>query len=470
MKGGGQARPRMSRLRWLTADPTEADKDRADRPAPPHRPDLWQLGSRLADAHPVIADTTVALAVAVVSAAWFVDRAGSRPTGWALQVALIVPLIWRRRYPVAVFVIVALVALVQWAIGVESVADLALLVSLYTLASHRPRAVATAGAALVEVGAVMASFRWSLAGSWLRSSVFLSGLVAAAFLLGTNLRSRRGRLAAVTERAERLEREREQQALLIATAERTRIAREMHDVIAHSLAVMISLADGAAAKLHSDPERAGTAIENLSQIGRQALGDTRRLLGVLRDDGAAEILAPQPGLVQIDELLAQVRTTGLAASLAVYGEPGPLPPGAELSVYRIVQEATTNTLKHAVGATSLAVVLDYSPDLLAISVQDDGNVRTLGTNHRPPTGTGHGLAGMRERAAIYHGTVVAGPAQGGWLVEARIPMTPMPRSQRPRGVARQSKIEPLTAASLEERPSSPLTSSWPLAGSPGPIA
>jgi hypothetical protein len=167
MKSGGQAQPRMSRLRWLTADPTEADKDRADkdRQAPPHRPDLWQLGSRLADAHPVVADTTVALAVAVVSAAWLVDRAGSRPTGWALQVALIVPLVWRRRYPVAVFVIVALVALVQWAIGVESVADLALLVSLYTLASHRPRAVATAGAVLVEVGAVMASLRWSLAAS-----------------------------------------------------------------------------------------------------------------------------------------------------------------------------------------------------------------------------------------------------------------------------------------------------------------
>ena len=132
----------------------------------------------------------------------------------------------------------------------DRVGDIALLVSLYTLASHRPRVVATAGAALVEVGAVMASFRWSLAGSWPRSLVFLSGLVAAAFLLGTNLRSRRSRLAAVTERAERLEREREQQALIAATAERTRIAREMHDVIAHSLAVMISLADGASAKLH----------------------------------------------------------------------------------------------------------------------------------------------------------------------------------------------------------------------------
>jgi signal transduction histidine kinase len=459
----------MSRLRWVTADPTEADKETeagTDKQLATHRPDVWQLGSRLADAHPVVADTSVALAVAIVSAAWFVDQAGSRPTGWALQAALIVPLVWRRRYPVAVFVIIALVALVQWAIGVEMVGDLALLVSLYTLASHRPRVVATAGAALVEVGAVMASFRWSLAGSWPRSLVFLSGLVAAAFLLGTNLRSRRGRLAAVTERAERLEREREQEALIAATAERTRIAREMHDVIAHSLAVMISLADGAGAKLHSDPERARTAIQDLSRIGRQALGDTRRLLGVLRDDGASDVLAPQPGVAQIDALLAQIRTTGLAASLTMNGEPRPLPPGAELTVYRIVQEATTNALKHAIGATSVAVVLDYGPDLLAISVQDNGRAPSRGSD-RPPRGTGHGLSGMRERAAIYRGTVVAGPSIGGWLVEARIPMAVVPRPPRSPGAGRRATTGPGTVGADDDRARSQPAAQLPLASSPG---
>jgi signal transduction histidine kinase len=467
MTGGGRARPRMSSLRWVTADPTEADT----APVTPRR-DLWQLGTRLADAHPVVADTSVALAVAVVSAAWFVDRAGSRPTGWALQGALIVPLIWRRRYPVAVFAIIALVALVQWAIGVELVGDLALLVSLYTLASHRPRVVATAGAALVEVGAIMASLRWSLAGSWLRSLVFLSGLVAAAFLLGTNLRSRRSRLAAVTERAERLEREREQQALIAATAERTRIAREMHDVIAHSLAVMISLADGASAKLHSDPERASTAIQNLAQIGRQALGDTRRLLGVLRDDGAPEELAPQPGLAQIDELLAQVRTTGLAASLVINGAPRSLPPGAELTVYRIVQEATTNALKHAVGATSVEVTLDYGRKLLTTLVQDDGRAPSRRTDHGPPAGSGHGLAGMRERAAIYQGTVLAGPSTSGWLVRARIPIAPAARLPRSLGHDRQQTGAPPTVPSptvgaQDERSLSRPLAALPVARSPG---
>src|ERR1700677_579584 len=248
-----------------------------------HRWDLWQIGTRFADSHPVLADTSIAAAVAIVSAAWFVDRTGSGATGWALQAGLILPLVWRRRYPVGVFMEIALIALVPWALNVELVGDLALLVSLYTVASHRPRVMAAASAAMVELGAVMASFRWSLAGSWLRSMVFLSGLVAAAFLLGTNVSARRSRLAAMTEHAERLEREREQQALIATTAERTRIAREMHDVIAHSLAVMISLADGASAKLRSDPERASAAIENLSEIGRQALGATRRLLGVLRE-------------------------------------------------------------------------------------------------------------------------------------------------------------------------------------------
>jgi signal transduction histidine kinase len=242
----------------------------------------------------------------------------------------------------------------------------------------------------------------------------------------------------------------------------------MHDVIAHSLAVMISLADGASAKLHSDPERASTAIDNLSRIGRQALGDTRRLLGVLRDDGASEELAPQPGLAQIAGLLAQVRTTGLAASLDVNGEPRALPPGAELTVYRIVQEATTNALKHAVGATSVAVALDYSPDLLAISVQDNGRAPSPGAGYRPATGTGHGLSGMSERAAIYRGTVVAGPSVAGWLVEARIPIAPVPRSPRSPGRASRPTTGRETVVDQDQRRLARPTAPLPLASSPGP--
>jgi signal transduction histidine kinase len=250
----------------------------------------------------------------------------------------------------------------------------------------------------------------------------------------------------MTERAERLEREREQQALIATTAERTRIAREMHDVIAHSLAVMISLADGAKAKLYSDPERAGTAIQNVAEIGRQALGDTRRLLGVLRDDDAADQLAPQPGLDQVDKLLEQVRATGLAASLAIRGDPRSLPPGAELSVYRIVQEATTNALKHATRATAVKVTLAYEHNMLTVLVENDGGPPSAPVSgHRPAPLSGHGLAGMRERAAVYGGTVLAGPSSEGWLVEARIPVATEQR------FAPAADLEPAAQAGGEAR-------------------
>lgn len=406
----------VARLRTLLTDGSDAE----DEPVGA-RWGLWGRAAALVDQYPLVADTFVAVVAASIATVWLVNRVSSGPAAWALQAALIVPLVWRRRYPVAVFAVISVVALVQWALGTELVADLSVLVALYTVASHRPRVVAVGAAILVEIGAVMASVRWGLAGSWLRSLVFLSGLAAAAVLLGTNLRSRRARLAAVTERAERLERERDQQSLIAAAAERTRIAREMHDVIAHSLAVIISLADGAAAKLHGDPERASAAIRNVADIGRQALGDTRRLLGVLRADSTSSGLYPQPGVGQIDGLLEQVRATGLGASLTIGGQPRPLPAGTELAAFRIVQEATTNALKHAVGATTLAVVLDYGADELRISVADDGHAQ--GPAGPGPAGNlvgGHGLDGMRERAALYDGSIVAGPSATGWAVRATL--------------------------------------------------
>jgi signal transduction histidine kinase len=409
------------RLRSIVTDGSDLEHERTAAPW-----DLWRRGTRLADGHPLVADTTVAVLVAVISVAWFVGHSRFGHTIWFIQAALIVPLAWRRRYPVTVFSFISLVALVQWAAGAELVADVALLVALYTVASHRPRGVAVTAGIVVEVGAVMASFRWSLAGSWPRSLVFLSGLAAAAFLLGTNLRSRRARLAALTERAARLERERDQQALIAAAAERTRIAREMHDVIAHTLAVIISLADGATAKFYSDPDRAASAIHTVSSIGRQALGDTRRLLGVLRAEDHFDGLGPQPGVAQIDALVDQVRSTGLGASLTVQGEARPLPAGAGLTAYRIVQEAITNSLKHAVGATEVAVVLFYGHDVLEIRVGDDGHPLGLAVDgHSGLSNGGHGLAGMRERAAVSNGSVVAGPTPQGWAVHARLPMAPL---------------------------------------------
>jgi signal transduction histidine kinase len=387
--------------------------------------------------HTLVTDTVFALGVAVISTPWLVTTNQSLHA-WLLQAGLLVPLIWRRRYPSGVFAVVAGVALVQWWVGSQLVADLSLLVALSTLATYRPRRFGLAAAGLLEVGALMASLRWSLAGSWLRSLLFLSGLVAAALLLGTNLRARRELVASLTQRADRLERERDQQALIAAGAERTRIAREMHDVIGHSLAVMVSLADGASAKLTTDPARAAMAIANISDLGRQSLSETRRLLGVLRADEKQDGLEPQPDLDRLTELVAQVRATGLQATLIEEGDPSGLSSGIELSVYRIVQEAITNTLKHAMNPTTVTIHVTIGSGGVRVDVTDDGRgeevsptggpgsrldrLRRL-SSENPGDEGGHGLVGMRERVAVYGGWVTAGPDGHGWAVSAHLPTT-----------------------------------------------
>jgi signal transduction histidine kinase len=227
-------------------------------------------------------------------------------------------------------------------------------------------------------------------------------------------------VAGLVGRAERLEVERDQQARLAAAAERARIAREMHDVIAHSLAVVIALVDGASAKLRRDPEQAREALDSVSGISRQALDDTRRLLSVLRTEEGEADRAPQPGITEIAPLVGQVASTGIAATLTVEGEAVPLASGPELAAYRIVQEAITNSLKHAEGATAIAIRITWSPRQLDISVTDDGRCpRTRSAAER-----GFGLEGMRERAALYGGSAEAGPAPaGGWTVQAVLPTT-----------------------------------------------
>jgi signal transduction histidine kinase len=255
--------------------------------------------------------------------------------------------------------------------------------------------------------------------SVLASFVTLSAFVVAAGALGVYLRTRRQHIATLQERALQLERERDQQARLATAAERARIAREMHDVVAHHLSVMIALADGARLTASHDPSGAERAIGRVSTTGREALEEMRRLLGVLRDDEPADTpLTPQPGIDALDGLLEQVRGAGLTTRLTRTGTPAPVSPGAQLAVYRLVQEALTNTLKHARGASSAEVRLHYGADTLSLEVVDNGAPAAA-----PARNGGHGLAGMRERAAAYGGAVEAGPTQnGGWRVRARIPL------------------------------------------------
>lgn len=376
--------------------------------------------SRLS-AHPLAVDTLVALAVGIFSAGGdvFADHAPGRV--WFFDIALAVPLLARRRWPAGVFLAVAAIALVQWIVGRPVNGDLAVLVALYTVGAHeRRRWTVGAAAVIAEIGVVLAAARWAPPGTTLRALILLTGTATAAWVIGIYVRTRRAYLTSVLERASTAERERDQQAQIAVAAERARIAREMHDVVAHSLSVMIALTDGAAATVPTASQEAREVLGQASTVGRQALGEMHRLLGVLRDGEAAE-LAPQPGTADLDDLVAGVRSAGLAVELVVSGEPGSSPPGAQLAVHRIVRESLTNVLKHAPGASRVTVRLDYGPAEIGVEIlNDDG---------RPPTrsrasSTGHGLTGMRERAAVYGGSVQAGqPPQGGWRVATRLHLT-----------------------------------------------
>lgn len=361
-------------------------------------------------------DAAIALAILGVSIA---HAKHPGPLGIGLNAAMVAPLLRRRRAPVLVFVLIWVVAAVQSLAVGPAFADSALLVAFYTVAvGSAARTTVLAGVAL-ELGIVLA-VTWVAAGTewWLRAFIGLSGLATAAGVIGVNVRGRRRTLAGLRERAERLERDHEH-ALELATAnERARIAREMHDVVAHNLSVMVALCDGAAYQVHESPERVTSALDQAAKTGRQALAEMRQLLGVLRDPPTTATLAPQPGIGQVAELVDQIRAAGIPATYTLTGELHDAPRGMELAIYRIVQEALTNTLKHAGPGARVLVSLSCADDVIDVDVRDTGVMP-----HRP-SADGAGLRGMRERAAVYQGTLEAGPGEaGGWVVRAylRIP-------------------------------------------------
>nr|WP_111552511.1 histidine kinase [Kitasatospora sp. SolWspMP-SS2h] len=350
------------------------------------------------------------------------------PAALAFQAALLLPLLWRRRRPGAAFAVVGAVFLVQWSLGAAQRADAALLLALYALALHgRLRTLAWACAAST-VGAVAVAVRMSSAVPVWDVLFFLTTAVTAAVALGIAVRMRRARLAGLRERAARLEVERDQRSRLAAAAERARVAREMHDIIGHNLSVIITLADGGAYAARSTPERGREALVLIGDSGRQALGELRRMLGVLREHGDGLELAPQPGIADLAELCGRIRAAGPEVVHRTEGALESLDRGVQLMVYRIVQEALTNTLKHAGPAARARVSVSLAGARLLVRVDDDG-----GPDQQPggapspggPPGEGQGVTGMRERAALYGGTVAAGPAPGGgWSVVADLDVTP----------------------------------------------
>ncbi|MBT2444228.1 sensor histidine kinase [Streptomyces sp. ISL-36] len=349
----------------------------------------------------------------------------------AMSLALSVPLLWRRRHPMAVLAVMACASLASNVSGAFLQAGFLQLIVVFHIALRLPPRALARSLALIVPPLVTGAIRFPK-GSWDQQVVPTLWAYAMVALLGIAVRSRQDYTAGLVDRARRLEIERDQQAQLAAAAERTRIAREMHDIIGHNLSVITGLADGGRYAAAKSPERAAQALDAIGTTSRQALTELRRLLGVLRDDSPEAVRDPQPSLADLDELITGVRTAGLPVRVEIRDAPedGSLPAGAQLTVYRVVQEALTNTLKHAGPKARSTVLLAYGEDGLTVDVTDSGGGDTdaTGTGRtgagETGTGTGQGIAGMRERAALYDGTLEAGPLPtAGWRVRLRLPLT-----------------------------------------------
>ena len=353
---------------------------------------LWNWLRR----HPLLADVGL-VALLLATTILMVSRSG-QPVLWSVLAILeTLPLIWRRSQPLVVLTLVAgatvtMVALDVWFLPLQ------LAVALYTVAatSQQRRAVASriiSVAAILAVGAAEATEPQLRPGDITWRVVFL----AAAWLLGDSIGTRRSYVHELEEKAERLEREHEAQVRRAAAEEQARIAREIHDVVAHALAVIVVQASAAEDVLEDEPGPAREPVMAIAAAARSALGDLRRVVGALRE-GAAE-LEPQPTIGRLDPLVERVRRAGLPVELDIQGESRPLPAAVELSAYRIVQEALTNTLKHA-GATHVRVLVRYG-QRLELEVRDNGIKPSNGAG--TGNGNGNGLIGMRERVTMLGG-------------------------------------------------------------------
>jgi signal transduction histidine kinase len=343
--------------------------------------------------------------------------------------ALALPLIVRRERPVEVLLWTYGVGLAQLVVDSPvRMYDLSIIIALYNVAAYGPRWAIRLGVAGGLAGAVLAVLEWSRAPNEtdrLYGLLFVCAPVVIAWMAGDNIRTRRAYLAELEERARRLERERDAQARAAVAEERTRIARELHDVVAHNVGVMVIQADGAECALE-DGDLADTAqaISAIGRTGRTALAEMRLLLGVLRPEehDEEEPYAPQPGLGSLASLVAQVPLPVKLEETG--GPPGAVPPGVGLTAYRIVQEALTNTMKHGGPGARVTVRVEHGPTALRLVVADDGRGVGNGVNEgederRTP---GHGLVGMRERAALFGGSVEAGAVPGGgFQVTASLP-------------------------------------------------
>lgn len=363
------------------------------------------------------ADPVLVLVVLLLSLLPLWGKPASVAPAWtyALVILQALPLAFRRRFPLIVVTVCGLFAMVY---GISAAPDppvpYAALVAVYSAAahSHRLGAIITAVSSTV---AIVTSLLLDSAADF-GDAAFLLPVFATAWLLGDSARRRRQLATEMAARAEYLERTREAEASAAVSAERNRIAREMHDVIAHHLSMMVVQAEAGPVVVAADPGRAAEAFDAISAAGKQALTEMRRLLGVLKE-GEKAPLHPQPGVADIAALVRRVRSAGLDVHLETTGEQPKLPPATDLSVYRLVQEALTNCVRHA-DAARVDVTLSYESHTLSIAITDNG----VGARKAPRPG-GHGLVAMKERVTLVGGTLQAGPRpDGGWAVRASVPL------------------------------------------------
>ncbi|GAB3560341.1 sensor histidine kinase [Spelaeicoccus albus] len=390
--------------------------------------------------HPFVIDALMTVPLILVSLLFLTAQASStRNSVVAAEITgigMLIPLAWRRTRPVLSSAGVALFAIAYLTAGVfPNLPIVAVPMSVYALAAYGPRWAARAGLTTALIGSLLLPIRQylptlirrppsisSLAFDVIIGSVLIASICAAivliAWLLGDLTSVRRRQMLDLADRNRRLEIEREQETRLAASAERARIAREMHDVVAHSLSVMIAQADGGRYAAAADADAARRALGTISDTGRSALADMRRLLGVLRSGDDDADVRPQPTLADVPSLVSTIDRTGLPASLEQTGPPRPLPTGAELAIYRIVQESLTNTMKHGGPNARAHVRISYGPAGVEVRVRDDGR----GAGADQTDGLGSGIRGMNERASLYGGDVTAGPSPGGgFAVHAYFP-------------------------------------------------
>jgi signal transduction histidine kinase len=385
---------------------------------------LQRMSTKLQQHAAVLVDWLIALALSglVLGEIWISPFTGAHPVSTFLFLAVCLTLLWRRRAPLVTLLIAVAV------LGIQAnffdppnqpplSTFIILLVAFYSAAVYGEGRHAVIGAAVALVlEIVIIDIPRFLAGANPGDIIPSWILYVVLWLTGRTIHQRRLQAVELEGRAAQLEIEREEKARAAVAEERSRISRELHDVVAHSVSVMVVQAQAAQRLLEGEQQGPRQALVSIETTGRQALTEMRRLLGILRRTDAELALAPQPSLGHLDALIEQVREAGLPVELRIEGEAEPLPPGVDLSAYRIVQEALTNTLKHA-GPSHAQVVIHYRADELELEITDDG------TGNGKGGGAGQGLIGMRERVTLYGGVFESGRREsGGYLVRARLPL------------------------------------------------